>query len=119
MHKRYEAAKATLIPKVEQDQCLCWDVHLIKKSANQRYGFSHTSGKDEFSKARGYAAQQASEEGPNTLFVKQVRPDGLLYVWNKEHPDAAVLPFDRVAEVNGKKGVEEMQNELRAPSVLL
>jgi hypothetical protein len=118
MHKRYEAAKATLIPKVEQAQCLCWDVHLIKKASNQRYGFSHTSGKDEFNKARA-GATQATEEGPSTLFVKQVRPDGLLYIWNKEHPDAAVLPFDRVAEVNGKKGVEEMQNELRAPSVLL
>eukprot|EP00930_Biecheleria_cincta_P006405 TRINITY_DN107406_c0_g1_i1.p1 TRINITY_DN107406_c0_g1~~TRINITY_DN107406_c0_g1_i1.p1 ORF type:complete len:158 (+),score=37.86 TRINITY_DN107406_c0_g1_i1:95-568(+) len=37
------------------------------------------------------------------LVVDQVN-DGLIDDWNKDHPDLAINKFDRIVEVNGKRG---------------
>jgi len=56
---------------------------------------------------------EVHHQGPELLIVKKIGDDGLLAAWNGVHPNLAVHLRDRLVEVNGKKDVIGMQQELR------
>jgi len=113
------------VPKREDLGCLCWEVLMEKKSDSARYGFSHSNGFEKFQKDRNKGRSDdndtstvsVSEDGPQTLIVKRIAQDGLLNEWNQLHPDAAVRSGDRIVEVNGRKDIADMQDQLRASAV--
>ena len=43
-----------------------------------------------------------------TLLIEKLQPSGLVARWNEEHLTLAVLPGDRIVEVNGCKGVSQL-----------
>jgi hypothetical protein len=116
-NRRFKIEVAKLHPReVSKDGCTYWDVILMKNEPSDRYGFSHSSGADEFARARGALPAPASASaGPDCLIVKQVAPEGILSCWNEDHPEAGVLPTDRIVEVNGATIIADMQRQLQEP----
>lgn len=111
-----------------------WQVQMEKTQENDRYGFSHSNGLEKFQKERakgvtnkgGNEAMSSSPQlqpdttqGPQTLVVKRILDSGLMEQWNQMHPDAVVLPGDRIMEVNGAKSIPEMQTALHAGKVTM
>lgn len=120
-------ARAEPIPKSDWFGAAVWEVELIKKDGGQKqkYGFSHSNAKTDFFKeyvkshgnSEGAASIAPLPDGPEALIVKKVGEQGLLEEWNFIHEDAQVVTGTRVLQVNDKKTIQEMQKELRKPSV--
>lgn len=112
-------ANAPLLPPVTNDfqtfsdgaslsnlvGCQVWEVSLSKMKGVERYGIAQADGR-----IKGLG-------GPENLVVKRVDAGGLLDLWNQAHPHMLVQRLDRIISVNGKSTIEEMQKELRLPSV--
>jgi len=114
-----ERVRRRLVEKVERDGCTFWEVVLGEgDSRTEPFGFSFVSGKVEFAKRRD-GRDAAGSIGPESLLVKRVASGNLLDKWNLAHPDADVVPGDRIVEVNGVAGVKGMSKQLRAPAVRL
>jgi len=113
-------ASARQIPE-QVDILREWEVVLAKTEDGQRFGFSHSSGRHKFEKSRGSLGSRGDlgniEEGPDVLVVTKLSGSGVLDAWNAQHPEAAVQPHDRIAEVNGMKTIDSMVQELRKPTV--
>jgi len=86
---------------------------LTKMDALERFGFAYANRKD-----LNVDGCERKEIRPlEVLIVRSLMEDGLMCDWNIEHPDAAVLPGDRIVEVNGKHTVYDMKQELRSKSI--
>jgi len=116
-----------------------WQVTLTKADG-KKFGFSYLNGKTDFmerrtasgnkDESRDTSAMKSSQSsgdeekkqasvGPELLIVKKVQEEGLLHEWNQVHPDAVVMPGDRVSEVNGSRTLKGMQKELRHNSITM
>jgi len=120
--KVQRSPKAAPIVKKEEHGCLFWEVVLEKREDNNRYGFSHSHGREKFQKERHRKPDEDCSaddalEGPETLLVKRVTDAGLLDEWNKAHLDGEVRVGDHLIEVNGSRTIPDMQSELRADKV--
>lgn len=100
----------------DQHGCLVWDL-VVERSEAIELGLGFFNGNAHFSMSRQVPA--ADEKGPETLIVNTIKPGSCLDSWNMVHPRAAVEPFDRITDINGRTTVKEMQEELLNNSVLL
>jgi len=119
-------AKADPVPTTDWFGAKVWEVELTKKDGQkQKFGFSHSNAKTDFFKeyvkshgnAEGAASIAPLPDGPEALIVKKVGEQGLLEEWNFIHEDAQVTTGIRVFQVNDKVTIQDMQKELRKPSV--
>lgn len=103
------------ITQGNHDGCTFFTVTLRKDEACKKYGLTPIDGKSDFRKR--YA--QAKAPAPEHLIVKRVAIGGLLEKWNEDHPDAKVIPADRIVAVNQIKTVTGMKKEFQAPKVAI
>jgi hypothetical protein len=89
-------------------------ITLVKDDQHEKYGFTPVDGKNDFRKRCNKANFWLA---PEQLVIKRAAIGGLLEKWNKEHPDARVIPADRIVAVNGAATVAAMMKQLAAPSV--
>lgn len=92
--------KAKPVKKIERAGCVFWQVELKKTQNGESYGFTQISGKE---------WKLDSADGPEHWLVKRIMSPGLLDKWNQEHPDAEVLPTDRIVAVNEFTTLNAMQ----------
>eukprot|EP00929_Paragymnodinium_shiwhaense_P044438 TRINITY_DN22803_c0_g1_i1.p1 TRINITY_DN22803_c0_g1~~TRINITY_DN22803_c0_g1_i1.p1 ORF type:complete len:2383 (-),score=814.98 TRINITY_DN22803_c0_g1_i1:309-6590(-) len=95
-----------------------WQVVLVRTEEESKLGFSHMNYKQYFSRKMGMPEDEPPI-GPEHLMVKKVTEGKLLDKWNEEYPDLKVEVGDRIAEINGLRGIEEMQQLLRSDEMLL
>jgi len=107
------------VAKRYKDGCTIWDCELIKETADDKYGFSHSSGKTEIFKGIGLDENSTDFPSPKVLFVRKIAGEGLLLKWNEAHDDANVQPGDRILSVNGATTAETMSKELKASKIAM
>jgi len=98
-----------------EDECDILEVEL-KKGKGERFGFSFTSARAEYVEARG-KKHVHPREGPELLRIKEIGGGGALEVWNAANAGANVLVCDRIAQINGRATIDEMQQELKKNGV--
>jgi len=105
----------------DSDGCLIWEVVLKKESLEDKFGFLQANGKQEFQKRSEGMRGEAAEpyQGPEVLLVRKIHEGGLLDRWNNRHPEAAVVPQDRITMVNEETTVEGMQRMIRSPRIVM
>lgn len=111
----FERFRPTRLP-IDSSGCLRWEVSLRKARPKDMFGFAHAVDMAEFERLR---PGMFNGDGPGGLMVRRVLDVGALNAWNLAHPDAAVLPTDRIRRVNKTAVAEAMQRELRKPAVRL
>lgn len=96
-------ASGVAIEKTEENGCVIWEVVLNKDEPGDKFGFSFTQ-----------APEVGGSEADNnpTLVVRGLMPEGLMFDWNLEHPDAEVRTGDKILVVNGKTDLNDMKEEL-------
>jgi len=87
------------VKKIERAGCVFWQVELKKTHVTESYGFTQISGKE-------WALEH--EDGPEHLIIGKIMNSGLLHRWNQEHPDAEVIPTDRIVAVNNFTNLPQM-----------
>jgi len=107
----------------EVDGCIVWDVTLKKDTVEDKFGFAQVNGRAEFEVRlpRSEESPRLDEgpRGPEVLIVRRIHEGGLLHRWNERHPEAQVLPQDRICAVNHETTVEGMQREIRSRRITL
>jgi len=107
-------ARSTVRPRRLRNGCEYWEVRLEKVKQEEIYGLQSTSGRDEFERR-----MNGSLRGPETLIVWAIKEGSLLDRWNKENPEADVMPQDRICNVNSEITIEGMRRELSSPRLLM
>lgn len=118
------------IAAVETNGAAVWEIVLSKRDSKSKYGFWHDNAKVEFAKEYAKALSVdigddsamaldvlAPAERPEALVIKRIVKKGLLEEWNYIHPEAEVIPGDRIISVNGATSIMDMQKELRSASI--
>lgn len=126
-----EGARHHGIMQKDIDGCLHWEVQLVKKTREDRYGFVQANGRTDFESwlSAGYVTKDMEDgglqghagpemehsplPGPEVLIVRRIHDGGLVWGWNQVHQEAAICPQDRICSVNGHRRVETMQREFR------
>eukprot|EP00746_Dinoflagellata_sp_MGD_P004047 gnl/MRDRNA2_/MRDRNA2_107842_c0_seq1.p1 gnl/MRDRNA2_/MRDRNA2_107842_c0~~gnl/MRDRNA2_/MRDRNA2_107842_c0_seq1.p1 ORF type:complete len:945 (+),score=259.56 gnl/MRDRNA2_/MRDRNA2_107842_c0_seq1:149-2983(+) len=97
------------VKKVERNGCVFWQVELKKTHEKDRYGIVQKNASKEWT--------LDNEDPPEHLIVERILIPGLLYDWNQEHPDAEVIPTDRILAVNKLTTVAEMHEAQRTSHI--
>jgi len=108
---------AVAASNTQLEACETWEVTLSKENG-RRFGFMFSSDRVDYQDARGKKVV-LPHEGAEMLRVKEIAPEGAVADWNASNADTAIRKYDRIASINGKGAIDEMQQILRSGETIV